>query len=283
MALLGEAGSSSHGRAASGSRDNTARVWDLDAGVCLFVLQGHTNWVRSLVVPSTGGGGGGGARLVTASRDETLRVWDLNKGACQTVLRGSAGSIACAASVDTPPSGNGARVVAGTFSGALTVWDATAGTRMADLAGHTTEVECMAAIDNAACGSGTVLVAGSRDGVVSLWDPQRGAAVTTLDGPARWTAISTVWSRPPGSTAVSAAAAAAAGHAPCSGDARVAEGVVLVAVVGCVGAVVDFRDDPLRLQVLPCPPAPTAVASISGGRLVWGNKLGRVYFCRIGW
>lgn len=283
LALLGEAGSSSHGRAASGSRDNTARVWDLDAGVCLFVLQGHTNWVRSLVVPSTGGGGGGGARLVTASRDETLRVWDLNKGACQTVLRGSAGSIACAASVDTFPSGHGARVVAGTFSGALTVWDVTAGTRMADLAGHTTEVECMAAIDNAACGSGTVLVAGSRDGVVSLWDPQRGAAVTTLDGPARWTAISTVWSRPPGSTAVSAAAAAAAGDAPCSGDARVAEGVVLVAVVGCVGAVVDFRDDPLRLQVVPCPPAPTAVASISGGRLVWGNKLGRVYFCRIGW
>lgn len=86
LALLGEAGSSSHGRAASGSRDNTARVWDLDAGVCLFVLQGHTNWVRSLVVPSTGGGGGGGARLVTASRDETLRVWDLNKGACQAVL-----------------------------------------------------------------------------------------------------------------------------------------------------------------------------------------------------
>ncbi|KAF7995635.1 hypothetical protein HCN44_006742 [Aphidius gifuensis] len=39
---------------ASGSRDKAIRVWDVTAGVCLFILNGHDNLVRGIVFHSGG-------------------------------------------------------------------------------------------------------------------------------------------------------------------------------------------------------------------------------------
>ncbi|XP_063983988.1 lissencephaly-1 homolog [Diachasmimorpha longicaudata] len=65
---------------ASGSRDKTIRVWDVGAGVCLFTLHGHDNWVRGIVFHP------GGKFIVSVSDDKTLRVWDTrNKRAMKTL------------------------------------------------------------------------------------------------------------------------------------------------------------------------------------------------------
>ena len=56
------------GELASGSWDNTIRVWDTDTGECKQVLKGHTGSVFSLVVLPTG-------ELASGSEDETIRVW----------------------------------------------------------------------------------------------------------------------------------------------------------------------------------------------------------------
>ncbi|CAG9767059.1 unnamed protein product [Ceutorhynchus assimilis] len=56
---------------ASGSRDKTIRIWDVGAGIALFLLTAHDNWVRGVVFHP------GGKYLVSASDDKTLRVWDL--------------------------------------------------------------------------------------------------------------------------------------------------------------------------------------------------------------
>ena len=57
------------GRLASGSYDNTVRVWDVsDGGSCALTQSGHTNYVSSLTVLPDG-------RLVSGSYDATLRVW----------------------------------------------------------------------------------------------------------------------------------------------------------------------------------------------------------------
>ena len=34
----------------SGSLDNTIKIWDINAGECLKTLEGHTNWVYSLLL-----------------------------------------------------------------------------------------------------------------------------------------------------------------------------------------------------------------------------------------
>nr|CAH8848240.1 unnamed protein product [Trichobilharzia regenti] len=64
----------------SGSRDRTIRFWDVNTGVCLFVLIGHDNWVRQLVFHPHG------RLLLSASDDKTIRVWDLKNRRCHKTL-----------------------------------------------------------------------------------------------------------------------------------------------------------------------------------------------------
>lgn len=59
------------GTMVSASRDDTVKVWDLNAGRCIGSLDGHTASVRALQVEDN--------ILVTGSADATVRLWDLSK------------------------------------------------------------------------------------------------------------------------------------------------------------------------------------------------------------
>jgi len=67
-------------RIASGSADNTLRVWDAASGACECVLEGHTEYVICVSVLPDG-------RVVSGSYDKTLRVWDAARGACERVVQ----------------------------------------------------------------------------------------------------------------------------------------------------------------------------------------------------
>lgn len=51
--------------------DDSVRVWDLNAGRCIGVLEGHTASVRTLQVEDN--------FLATGSMDATIRLWDLSR------------------------------------------------------------------------------------------------------------------------------------------------------------------------------------------------------------
>ncbi|CZS88698.1 related to CAF4 protein [Rhynchosporium graminicola] len=51
--------------------DDTVRVWDLNAGRCIGLLEGHTASVRALQVEDN--------IVATGSMDATIRLWDLSK------------------------------------------------------------------------------------------------------------------------------------------------------------------------------------------------------------
>ena len=67
---------------ASGSDDNTARIWDVATGECRRVLEGHTDCVNGVAFAPDA------SRLATASFDKTARIWSVAEGKCLRTLQG---------------------------------------------------------------------------------------------------------------------------------------------------------------------------------------------------
>jgi WD40 repeat protein len=57
-------------RVLTGSRDNTARLWDAATGAAVAILAGHTDAVRAVAFSPDG------KRVLTDSSDSTARLWD---------------------------------------------------------------------------------------------------------------------------------------------------------------------------------------------------------------
>jgi WD40 repeat protein len=74
---------------ASGSDNQTIRLWDIQDGTCQKVLQGHTSRVCAIqfspieVNPSPGAS----TLLVSGSQDETIKLWNPTTGECLKTLR----------------------------------------------------------------------------------------------------------------------------------------------------------------------------------------------------
>lgn len=66
----------SEGRLATGSKDSSIRLWDLNTGLCIKTLNGHTKKVNCLKVMCDN------QFLISSSSDKTIRVWDLKSYDC---------------------------------------------------------------------------------------------------------------------------------------------------------------------------------------------------------
>jgi WD40 repeat protein len=73
--------------ALSGSEDRTLRLWDLETGRCLRVLEGHTARVWSVAWSPDG------HQVLSGSGDNTVRLWDLETGRCLRVLEGHTATV----------------------------------------------------------------------------------------------------------------------------------------------------------------------------------------------
>ncbi|KAG2752677.1 dynein regulator [Suillus brevipes Sb2] len=65
---------------ATGSRDKTVKLWDVQSGQMIKNLAGHDNWVRALVFHPSG------KLLLSAADDKTIRVWELSTGRCMKTV-----------------------------------------------------------------------------------------------------------------------------------------------------------------------------------------------------
>jgi WD40 repeat protein len=106
-------------RVASGSGDNTVRVWDVQTGQCQHTLEGHSARVTSAVFSPDG------SRVASGSWDHTVRAWDVQTGQCQHTLEGHSGGVTSA--VFSP---DGSRVASGSRDNTVRVWDVTSKTEL---------------------------------------------------------------------------------------------------------------------------------------------------------
>jgi hypothetical protein len=150
---------------ATGSGDNTVRIWSLSDTKCTATLTGHAAAVWDVAHARVAG-----TVLASASMDKTARVWDYASGTCVSTMRGHADSV------------NGCRWIApavlATVSGDKTVslWDARSGVCAHTLYGHANAVAGIAVSPD-----GSILATGDADGIVKIWDTRMAAERTSIN------------------------------------------------------------------------------------------------------
>jgi WD40 repeat protein len=140
-----------------GYPDNTIRLRNLDAGVTLPTLTGHTNSVISLAFRPDG------SRLASASYDQTVRLWEGGTGRSVAVLRGHTNWVVQAAF-----SPDGRHLVSASDDRTMRLWDAGTGDFLAVLRGHTGALSRVVFSPD-----DTTIASASHDGTVRLWDVER--------------------------------------------------------------------------------------------------------------
>lgn len=150
---------------ASGSADNTVRLWDSATGRELRRLTGHTLFVRAAAFSPDG------RTLASGSMDKSVRVWDVASGRETKILLDVGGVVSLAFSPD------GRWLAAGTAEGAIKVFDARAWGEPRTLEGHKNQVTALAF-----SADGRTLASGARDGAVKLWDAATGSELRALNG-----------------------------------------------------------------------------------------------------
>ena len=160
---------------ASGSTDNTVRLWEAASGRLLRVLEGHEDIVLSVAFSPDG------RTIASGSVDNTVRLWEAASGRQLRVLAGHGGSVR---SVAFSPDGRTIASGSGSWNDSLDntvrLWDAASGRQLRVLAGHGGSVRSVAFSPD-----GRTIASGSLDGTVRLWEAERSPTAGAC-GPRGW-------------------------------------------------------------------------------------------------
>jgi ribosome assembly protein 4 len=166
----------SSSRLATGSGDNTARIWDTDTGTPKYTLSGHTGWVLAVSWSPDG------SRLATGSMDKTVRIWDPETGKAEG--RPFTGHTQFVGSLAWEPfhlwRDGTPRLASASKDSTVRIWLVNTGRIEHVLSGHRTNVSCVRW-----GGTGLVYTA-SHDKTVKVWNAVDGTLKHTLTAHAHW-------------------------------------------------------------------------------------------------
>ena len=151
---------------ATGETSGEVRLWHAATVNQVLLLQGHTDWVRSVTFSYDG------KTLATGSTDKTVKLWDVRTGKCLNTLRGHSSRVY---SVKFSPDSQ--TLASSSADTTVKLWDVCTGKCLRTLRGHTNQVWSVTISPN-----GTTLISGSNDTTVKLWDIRTGECLHTLRG-----------------------------------------------------------------------------------------------------
>jgi WD40 repeat protein len=114
---------------ASGSNDDTIKLWDAQTGKERQTLEGHSDHVQSVVFSPDG------QTVASGSSDHTIKLWDAQTGKERQTLEGHSDVVW---SVAFSPDGQ--TVASGSYDRTIKLWDAQTGKERQTLEGHSSEV-----------------------------------------------------------------------------------------------------------------------------------------------
>ncbi|KAJ6015115.1 hypothetical protein N7540_009706 [Penicillium herquei] len=151
---------------ASGSYDETIKLWNAITGNCQRTLQGHFDVVSTLAFSPDGN------MITSGSHDDTIRIWNTTTGDCQMTLYGHSGRVEALAF-----SPNRNMIASGSHDTTIKLWDTTTGDCQGTLFGHSGVVNA-----SAFSSDGNMIASGSNDNTIKLWDVTTEDSQGTLRG-----------------------------------------------------------------------------------------------------
>jgi WD40 repeat protein len=149
---------------ASGSRDDTIKLWDLKTGQEIRTLTGHSFYINSVAISPDG------QTLASSSSDSTIKLWDLKTGQEIRTLTGH-----CCESVAISPDGQ--TLASSSEDSTIKLWHLKTGQEIRTLTGHSRGVASVAISPD-----GQTLFSGSWDSTIKLWHLKTGQEIRTLTG-----------------------------------------------------------------------------------------------------
>ncbi len=149
---------------ASGSWDNTVRLWDVETRKEIVTLTGHTGPVYSIAFSPDG------KMLASGSYDRTIRLWDVETHTNIATLPGYKDAVSSLAF-----SPDGKMLASGSYDRTIRLWDVETETNIKTLTEHKGRVTSVAFSPH-----GKILVSGSWDNTIRLWDVETYTNTKTL-------------------------------------------------------------------------------------------------------
>ncbi len=149
---------------ASGSDDNTIKLWRISDGDLIKTLKGHEGGVRSVSFSPDG------QILASGSSDKNIKLWQMPDGSLIRTLAGHEGWVH---SVSFSPDGQ--ILASGGSDNTIKLWRVSDGSLIGTLAGHTNDVRSIAFSPD-----GQILASGSLDKTIKLWRVFDGSLIRTI-------------------------------------------------------------------------------------------------------
>ncbi|KFZ20614.1 hypothetical protein V501_00012, partial [Pseudogymnoascus sp. VKM F-4519 (FW-2642)] len=111
---------------ASGSDDETIKLWDVRTGGLQKTLAGHSGRIRAIAFSPDG------KQIASGSDDETIKLWDVRTGGLQKTLAGHSGRIRAIAF-----SPDGKQIASGSYDKTIKLWDVAKSLKVSKLLGST--------------------------------------------------------------------------------------------------------------------------------------------------
>ena len=162
---------------ASGSFDQTVRLWSVADGAPIGTLSGHTNVVVCVAFSPDG------QVLASGSVDQSVRLWNVADGTPIRVMSGHTDTI-----IGLTFSPDGQLLVSGSSDKTVQIWRVADGAPVRTLNGHAADV-----YDVTFSPDGQLIASASWDGTIRVWRVSDGKSVRTLfghDGPITGVAFS---------------------------------------------------------------------------------------------
>jgi WD40 repeat protein len=152
---------------ASGSLDQTTRLWNVDTEECLHVFE-HPNSVYSVAFSPEG------QKLATGCKDSRVRLWDIATGSCVRVLEGHTDWINTVTYAPSSHNLEGQTLVSSSQDETIRFWDADTGQGLRTLRGHTNWILSIT------LSSDGKIISGYKDDSVRLWSSGTGQCLKVL-------------------------------------------------------------------------------------------------------